>query len=247
MVAEDMHFRAAVREACRAIAAGDIGEPLYLTAQAGGVMRPEGWKADRELMGGGVMMDLGVHYVRALRLLMGEPERVLVTRAMQINTKMSGEDSVEMLFASDYGWRARLLLNWAGPRGHSPDIIVSGDKGTIHLWSSLPYYDLYPAAGRPLTNLLSYVRPAWLADKLMRPTLQRERRRITDSDLQGYITEMKEFLAAVAEGREPVSRPEEGRRDVEIVLRGYAALESGAWEGIPAVKLEAITTYRENL
>ena len=235
MVAENMHFRAAVREACRAIAAGDIGEPLYFTAQAGGVMRPEGWKADRELMGGGVIMDLGVHYVRALRLLMGEPDRVLVSRAMQIYTKMTGEDSAEVLFASNYGWRARMLLNWAGPRGFSPDIIVSGDRGTLHLWPGQPYYDLYPAAARPLTELLSYVRPTWLSEKLMRPTLQRVRRKIPDSDRVGYRTEVKEFLAAVAEGRQPASLAEEGRRDVEIVLRGYAALESGAWEEIPAL------------
>jgi predicted dehydrogenase len=127
MIAEDMHFRSAVREAVRAIASGDVGEPLYFSGHAGGVMRPEGWKADRQQMGGGVMMDLGVHYVRAMRLLMGEPDQVLVSRAMQIHTKMSGEDSAEMLFASAYGWRARLLLNWAGPRGLSPDIIVSGD------------------------------------------------------------------------------------------------------------------------
>ena len=233
MVAENMHFRAAIREACRAIAAGDVGEPLYLTAHAGGVMRPEGWKADRKQMGGGVMMDVGVHYVRALRLLMGEPDRVLVSRAMQIYTKMSGEDSAEMLFESRYGWRAGLLLNWAGPRGHSPDIIVSGDKGTIHLWPSQPYYDLYPAEALPFTKLISYIRPIWLADKLTRPTFQRVRRRIPDGDREGYLTEIKEFVAAVAEGREPASTAEDGRRDVEIVLRAYAALDSGTWEGIP--------------
>jgi predicted dehydrogenase len=233
MVAENMHFRAAVREACRAIAAGDIGEPLYLTGHAGGIMRPEGWKADRNLMGGGVIMDVGVHYVRALRLLMGEPDRVLVSRAMQVNTQMAGEDSAEMLFASAYGWRARLLLNWAGPRGNSPDIIISGEKGTIHLWPSQPYYDLYPAGARPLTRLVSYVRPVWLAEKLMGPGMQLMRRRIPDTDRDGYLTEIREFVSAVAEGRQPASLAEEGRRDVEIVLRAYAALESGAWEEIP--------------
>jgi hypothetical protein len=101
------------------------------------------------------------------------------------------------------------------------------------LWPSAPYYDLYPAAERPLTQIISHIRPAWLAEKLMKPTLQRVRRRVPDADRQGYLTEMREFLAAVAEGREPASRPEDARRDVEIVLRGYAALESGSWEDIP--------------
>lgn len=73
MVAENMHFRPALWEAARAIDRGDIGEPLYFKVTAGGMMRPGGWKADAKLMGGGVLMDLGVHYIRALRMVMGEP------------------------------------------------------------------------------------------------------------------------------------------------------------------------------
>jgi predicted dehydrogenase len=101
------------------------------------------------------------------------------------------------------------------------------------LWPSQPYYDLYPAEALPFTKLISYIRPIWLADKLTRPTFQRVRRRIPDGDREGYLTEIKEFVAAVAEGREPASTAEDGRRDVEIVLRAYAALDSGTWEGIP--------------
>src|SRR5262249_48977683 len=73
MVAEDLLFRPTVLEAMRRIAGGDVGEPLYLLGHGGGVMRPRGWKADPVRSGGGVLMDIGVHYVRALRLLMGEP------------------------------------------------------------------------------------------------------------------------------------------------------------------------------
>ncbi len=93
MVAEDMHFRPGVAAAVSRIERGDLGQPLYMLAHAGGMRRPTGWAAQKELMGGGVMMDIGVHYVRGLRLLMGEPDRVMATRAMQLNTKMSGEDS----------------------------------------------------------------------------------------------------------------------------------------------------------
>ena len=50
-------------------------------------------------------MDVGVHYVRALRLLLGEPDRVFASRAMQVNTKLSGEHSVQLLFSSAYAGR----------------------------------------------------------------------------------------------------------------------------------------------
>lgn len=233
MVAEDVHFRPAIREAARAIARGDIGEPLYLNVHAGGVMRPEGWKANKDLMGGGVLMDIGVHYVRALRLLLGEPDRVLATRAMQINTKISGDDSVQALFASRFGWQAHLLLSWAGPRGHAPDIVVAGDQGVLHLWPGAGYYDLYPAAPQPVTVALSYLRPRRLAERLMSPVWQRVRRRIADEDRRGYLSEVREFLAAVGEGRSPASPPADARRDLEIVLCAYAALRDEIWTPIP--------------
>jgi len=233
MVAEDMHFRPAIRQAAKMIAEGDIGEPLYLMAHAGGVMRPRGWKADPALMGGGVLMDMGVHYVRAMRLLMGEPDETMASSAMQIDTKMHGEDSVQLWFRSRFGWQAQLLLSWAGPRGNAPDLVVCGDKGVLHIWPAKGYVDLYPAAPRPIIQMLSYVRPAWLAEKLIRPEMQRVRVQIPDEDRQGYLSEMREFLSAVAEKRPPVSPPEDARRDLEIVLGAYQALRSGTWIKVP--------------
>jgi predicted dehydrogenase len=166
---------------------------------------------------------------------MGEPEQVFATRAMQVNTKISGEDSVQLLFSSSAGWQAHFLLSWAGPRGHSPDIVVSGEQGVIHLWPGSGFYDIYPAAPRPLVQWLGYVRPVWLAEKLQRPGLQRIRRPIKDPDPTGYLSEMQEFLAAIGEGRAPASSPRDARRDVEIVLQGYEALKKERWIVVPSL------------
>jgi predicted dehydrogenase len=234
MVAENFHFRPALREAARAIERGDIVEPLYFKAHAGGMMSPSGWKADAELMGGGVLMDIGVHYIRALRLTMGEPDRVLVTRAQQVNTKMGGDDSVQALFSSRRGWQAHMLLSWSSPRGHSPDVIISGDKGVLQLWPDAAFVELYPAEPQFLTELVSMIRPAWLSEKLMSPALQRVRLPIPDADRLGYLTEIREFVAAVAEGRPPVTPAVDGRRDLEIVLQGYESLRTEAWAPIRA-------------
>jgi predicted dehydrogenase len=94
----------------------------------------------------GFLIDLGIHYIRTLRLIMGEPDRVLATKAMQIQTKMGGEDSGQVLFSSSFGWQGHLLANWSSPRGDVPDITVAGDAGVLHLWGNRPYYDFYPAA-----------------------------------------------------------------------------------------------------
>ncbi|HYN26226.1 MAG TPA: flavin reductase [Pyrinomonadaceae bacterium] len=235
MVAEDMHFRPAVREASQRIERGDIGEPLYLLAHAGGIRRPSGWAAEKARMGGGVLIDIGVHYIRGLRLLLGEPDSVLATRAMQINTRMSEEDSVQLLFSSRAGWEAHMLLSWASQRGHLPDIVIAGEKGTLHLWPGVHYFDYYPVAPVLTTRIVSQLRPYWLQEKLLRPTLQRIRIKLRDRDVTGYLREMQEFLAAVAEEREPVTPAADGRRDLEIVLAGYEALASSRQTEIRAL------------
>lgn len=235
MVAEDMHFRPAIMETYQRILRGDIGEPLYFLAHAAGLRRPRGWAASAERMGGGIMMDIGVHYVRGLRLLMGEPHSVLASRAMQVDTKISGEDSVQALFSSQLGWEAHMLLSWSSLRGHLPDIVVAGEKGTFHLWSGASYIDYYPADPPLIPRLLSYVRPYWLQEKLLRPQLGRVRISLRDREGSGYLGEFREFLSAVSEERVPVSPPSDARRDLEIVLCSYEALATHTRVQIPPI------------
>lgn len=233
MVAEDMHFRPVVREAAKRITRGNLGEPLYMLVNAGGIRRPQGWSADKTRMGGGVLIDIGVHYIRGLRLLMGEPDQVIATRAMQVNTKIGGEDSVQLLLSSSVGWQAHMLLSWASTRGHLPDIVVAGEKGTLHLWPGEGHLDFYRAASGDedlLDKLLARVLPSRLQRDEGRP----ERIDVADPDRTGYESEMREFLSAVAEQRQPTSLAEDGKRDLEIVLCGYDALASGARTPIPA-------------
>jgi predicted dehydrogenase len=220
------------------IEAGEIGEPLYLLAHAGGIRRPSGWAADKNKMGGGVLVDIGVHYVRALRLLLGEPDQVFASRAMQVNTKISGEDSAQVLFSSRYGWEAHMLFSWSSQRGHLPDLVVVGEKGTLHLWPTALYLDYYPVAARPLTSLLSYVRPYSLQAKLMKPTLQRVRIKLGEPDATGYLGEMKEFLTAVIEGRQPVTLPVDGRRDLEIIETCYKSMKTKTSCDVPPYSSE---------
>jgi len=227
MVAEDMHFRPAVAFVAHRIERGDIGEPLHILIHAGGIRRPDGWAADKDKLGGGVFMDIGVHYVRAIRLLAGEPTTVWARQAMQINTKMSGEDNMRVCFSSDAGWTADVFVTWSAKPGLLPDIAVLGDRGTFHLWPRARHVDYYPAAGTPLTHFLDYVRPYSLQARLRRPSFERIRIRVPGQETTGYVAEFREFLNAVTQERQPVTPAEDGRRDLEIVERTYEALRQG--------------------
>lgn len=239
MVAENMHFRTSVRLVAERISAGDAGEPLHLLVHAGTVRRPTEWAAEKEKLGGGTFMDIGIHYVRAMRLLMGEPDEVTAFRPMQINTQMTGEDGLQVIYGSRFGWQSHFLTTWSSVLGKLPDIILAGDKGTFHLWPMSGYFDFYPVAPRALMRLLEYVRPYSLQARLMRPELQRIRIRFAGPD-DGYAHQMREFLTAVSEGRPPITPPEDGRRDLEIVLKSYQSMEGNTRVAIPPPSSDAI-------
>jgi predicted dehydrogenase len=126
-----------------------------------------------------------------------------------------------------------MLLSWATTRGHTPDLVIVGDRGTLHLWAGLPYLDHYPVAPRLMTALLSYVRPEWLQRALRRPSQQRIRVRLRGAEGTGHADAFREFLSAVENRRPPASPPRDARRDLEIVLCAYRSLASGVRIPIP--------------
>jgi len=52
------------------------------------------------------------------------------------------------------------------------------------------------------------------------------RLRLGEKDPTGYLGEMKEFVTAVMEDRQPATLPAEGRRDLEIIESCYESLAS---------------------
>jgi predicted dehydrogenase len=150
---------------------------------------------------------------------------------------MEGEDSAHALFSSPVGWRGHLLASWSSPRGDAPDVVVSGERGELHLWGNRPFYDFYPAAPTPVSQLLSLVRPSWLAERLARPSHQRIRRRLDVArawlEYTGYAAEVREFLLSIQDDREPATGGEDGRRDLEIALAATSSLATESWVAIP--------------
>jgi predicted dehydrogenase/flavin reductase (DIM6/NTAB) family NADH-FMN oxidoreductase RutF len=240
MVAENGHFRPQLRTAVELIDKGELGEPLYLQVNAGGEYAiKSGWKARREEMGGGILLDLGIHYIRSLRILMGEPDRVLATGSIQMNTKMEGEDSLLLLAESRFGWRACMLFNWAGPRAHVPDIVVAGTGGSLGLWPGRNHVELYPPGRGKISSFIDRIGLSSVIPTAMLGIRKSRRIRVPGSDSTGYDTEVAEFLAAIVEDRKPESPGEEGRRDLEIVLAGYRSLRTGAWVDVPGYLRES--------
>jgi predicted dehydrogenase/flavin reductase (DIM6/NTAB) family NADH-FMN oxidoreductase RutF len=235
MVAENMHFRPSIATAAELLKIGTFGEPLHLNVRGGGMMKLHGWKGDASKMGGGIIIDFGIHYIRMLRILLGEPSRVLASCGMQSNLLMEGEDSAQLLFEGHSGWRAHFFLTWSSHLGNGPDVELYGTKASARFWAFRPYFDILGPDTSALSRLLPMLRPAFLREKI--GVIREEgRTRVHLNEGDGgaaYTWEIKEFLAAIAEKRKPVSTFADARRDLEIVEAAYSSLKTHSWEEIP--------------
>ena len=127
-------FRAA-REALSSGAIGSVREVTFITertepASGGGAS----WRLEREISGGGILVDHGWHQLYVARALLGgaDPERVRAT----IETRRWHEASVEDTAHADVeyigGAVARLRLTWAAEARRTL-VKVRGEKGALRI------------------------------------------------------------------------------------------------------------------
>src|SRR6266496_235887 len=221
MVSDNLHCQPGIAEARARVQSGELGRPLYFLANSFGLHHPSGWRTKALHMGGGVVIDAGVRPVRAMRLIFGEADSVFAARGPQVHASMEAEDSAQLLFFSQAGWQAHVLLSWTVRRGDLPEYIVICEKGSVHLWMNRASMDFYPTEPLPFQRLMSKVRPHWLHEKLMSPRMEGTRVRLQGRDTTGHMGQMREFLGAVESGSAETASAVEARRDLEIIFRAY--------------------------
>src|SRR5437868_4633387 len=124
-VGENIPFRPAIREARRLLR--EIGEPrLFFGSALHSVNRQN----DMEV---GILLDFSVHYIRAVRELYGEPDRVYASRACGRHPG-AVDDNVTLLLSSKAGWQATLAFSWQASAGRCPEFIATGNRGAIKIW-----------------------------------------------------------------------------------------------------------------
>jgi predicted dehydrogenase len=115
MVAEQFHFMPAFRRVKALLEGGALGDVREIHLVARGLARRTGWRAEREAMGGGALIDGGIHYVHNLRWWGGGVQRVFALRPPQ-TVAMGGEDAVDVL-AELAGGAVGVLSNSLGAPG----------------------------------------------------------------------------------------------------------------------------------
>ena len=198
MVAENFRFMPAFRHVAALLDAGRLGALREVHLVARGFRAQAGWRLAPEAMGGGALIDGGIHYVHNLRAWGGEVRRVFALRPPQ-TVDLGGEDAVDVLVELA-GGVVGLLANSLGARGvpRFQWSTVTGVDGTCF------------ADNRGRWVLLRGVDGA--------------RIRLFVRDTRGHEAMLKAFESAIATGASPEMDGVAGRRDLAVVLAAYRSI-----------------------
>jgi predicted dehydrogenase len=113
------------------VASGDIGTLSHVRAYAGhsglGEFKAP-WMYDKQIMGGGALMDNGTHIIDLVRYLMGDPAEVFGVATNKV-WGLGVEDEGIALLRTAEGVTASIEASWHEWRGYRFHIEAYGDRG----------------------------------------------------------------------------------------------------------------------
>ena len=198
MVAENFRFMPAFRHVAALLQAGRLGALRELHLVARGLRAHAGWRLAAEAMGGGALINGGIHYVHLLRWWGGPARRVFALRPPQ-TVALGGEDCVDLLAELASG-AVGLVANSLGSRG-VPRVqwsTVTGAEGTCFADNRGRWVLVRGTGG---TRLRWFVR-----------------------DTRGHVAMLRAFEDAMATGVAPESDGVSGRQDLALVLAAYRSI-----------------------
>ncbi len=213
MVAENAQYWPEVVLAQQLVEDGALGE--IVTARACCFVPPlddfyggeKPWRFDAEAAGGGVAIDTGSHWLRPLRMWLGEIREV-VAALDHPYPGMEGESLCRALCRFDGGKIAAFdALLAPGPLGPEPLFRITGTKGEL----------VIEGIGR--VKLYDGTEP--------RGTVVGQ-----GNYLQSYEGELADFAAVVLDGAAPAATAEHSLGELRAALAMYRSAETSRWEPV---------------
>jgi len=192
---------------------------------------PQPWQNERATMGGGVLLDVGIHYVNVLRYWFGEPELLWATAVRHLNYRFEGEDSALAILRFPDSLVAEVSVSWSASRSaQAPNFEIVGEKGGLALWFSRPFLGFTaPLPERHWSRKLKRVLP-WRVQRrisVVLPEVQRRHIRVAKGDLIGSRALIENFVAAIAGEAACATSATDGLQDLRAVLAAYRSVETG--------------------
>ncbi|GGM79349.1 oxidoreductase [Thermogymnomonas acidicola] len=204
MVAEQYYFDTTVRYVMEQIRAGTVGTPKFILVRDQRLFTRTGWRLFRSQMGGGALIDGGIHYVDTM-LNFGGDYTYVSARSMNVAGIIEGEDTTVANLQFANGSYGTLLYLWSYRDPPTlPAFEVIGTEGSI-------YEDPSTRKQGDFRSGRNYV----YGD----PVVNGKKVALEHADV--FRAEMEAFFRAVREGTEPEMKPEVALRDLRCVLDIY--------------------------
>jgi predicted dehydrogenase len=204
LVGYRMHFEPKTVEVIRMRNDGELGKIMFFQGQTGFTIGdPTQWRLNKQLSGGGSMMDIGIYSVNGARYMIGE-EPVWVTAQDTKTNPEKFKEGVDETIQFELGFPSGAVASCLSTynMNYLDRFFLSGQKGFAELWPATGYG---PIKGR--TNKGDLTQP-----------------HITHQTIQ-----MDEMAAIIFDGKQPIVSVdgEEGVRDLKIIEAIYEAAKKG--------------------
>jgi predicted dehydrogenase len=206
MIAYRCHYEPFNQEATRIARSHELGPTQMILADAGfPIGDPTQWRCNKQLAGGGSMMDIGIYALNASRYLSGEEPTDV--NAMTYSTPGDPRfKEVEEHVLFQLRFPSGILANCSSSYGYfqQSHFRVMGTQGRLILDPATWY-----------TCLRMYIeRNEILGERKIEPK-------------NHFASEMDHMSDGVMQNKEPLTPGEEGLRDIAIIQKIYEAAQTG--------------------
>jgi predicted dehydrogenase len=204
LVGYRMHFEPKTLEIIRMRKDGEFGKIMFFQGQTGFTIGdPTQWRLNKQLSGGGSMMDIGIYSINGARYMVGE-EPIWVTAQETKTNPEKFKEGVDETIQFELGFPSGAVASCLSTynMGYLDRFFQTGQKGFAELWPATGYG---PIKGR--TN----------------------KGELTQPHVTHQTVQMDEMAAIILDGKEPLVpvNGEEGVKDLKIIDTIYEAVKKG--------------------
>lgn len=193
---------------------GAVGEVFFIQVNFMAYYVVSGWRRPMSSAGGGVLIDVGHHFIDLAVMLGGEVASVFAQTSRKTVAVIDAEDTAILNLKYRNGAIGGLNLSFGAPKAPAyPMFVVYGNKGTIY------YNDkgLFVHTGSE-------------------PQLAMERNEAAFKEglwSEAIRNGARDFALAILEDREPVMTGQKGRHDMAIISAGINSAKIGEMVNVP--------------
>jgi predicted dehydrogenase len=223
--AETEVFSPAVIKAREYVESGGIGDVLTVRSREAHSGPHEAWFWNKELSGGGAMLDMGCHTIEAARYFLGKENKVVEVLAwadtLFHHDKTDAEDNAVLLMRFEGGQMGQSELSWTARGGLDLRNEVYGTEGVI-------FTDVTRE-----TPIKVFTRPGagYMVEKADTETGW-QFPPVDEAWIYGYREEMRHFIDCVANGKTPRETFEDGYVVNCILDAAYESVRTKRWEQV---------------